>query len=398
MLPPIVCISNAEWDAVIPTNRQQLMRRFASRTPVLFVEAPLPVLGSFIGQSKRRQRRHGWRTDGDVRILQTWDWVPYPLTQRSPAVSRRIDAGVRRYIQNAWQALHWPAPILWTFTPDSGNLLGVVDERLSVYHCVDDFSAAEQFNHYRRVAAYDESKSEEYLARSVNMVVASARPLFERWRTVNANTYLLPNVADTALFRQTLEPGPEHPILAGIPQPRLAFIGALDRYKVDFDLLATVADLCPTLHFVCVGPVGDGDRTTRSSLPERANLHYVGALPQAELPAVLRGCSACLIPYHLNEYTAAVSPLKLYEYLASGRPVVATPIPSLRDEDIPGLRLADPEPTAFAEGIRHVLNTDEQTRLHIADAAQSHSWDRRMDELTTLLEEHLQATSNSATS
>ncbi len=397
-LPPIVCISNAEWDAVIPTNRQQLMRRFAVQTPVMFCEAPLPVLGSLIGQSRRRQRRHGWRREGNVHILQAWDWVPYPITQRSRALSRSIDAGVRRYIRDSWQSLGWPTPIVWTFAPDSGNLLGACGEQLSVYHCVDDFQAAEQFNHYRRVAAYDTSKSEEFLARSVDVALASAQPLFERWRTVNANTYLMPNVADTALFRQALEPGSEHPVLAGIPQPRIAFIGALDRYKVDFDLLAAVAERCPDLQFVCVGPTGAGDRTARGSLPQRANLHYVGTLLQAELPAVLRYCAACVIPYHLNEYTAAVSPLKLYEYLASGRPVVATPIPSLRGENAPGLHLAEPEPAVFAEAIRGVLDISEQTRLHIADAAQSHSWDRRMDELTALLETHLGRVSNSSAS
>ncbi len=117
------------------------------------------------------------------------------------------DAGFRQYLRDSWQSLGWPTPILWTFAPDSGNLLGACGEQLSVYHCVDDFQAAEQFNHYRRVAAYDTSKSEEFLARSVDVALASAQPLFERWRTVNANTYLMPNVADTALFRQALEPG-----------------------------------------------------------------------------------------------------------------------------------------------------------------------------------------------
>jgi glycosyltransferase involved in cell wall biosynthesis len=388
-LPPIVCISNAEWDAVIPTNRQQLMRRFAEHTRVLYVEAPLPVLGSFVGQSKRRQRRRGWRREGNVLILQAWDWVPYPVTQRSPILSRSIDSGLRRYIRGHWRSLGWPAPVAWIFAPDAGDLLGTFDERLSVYHCVDDFAAAEQFNHYRRVAAYDERKSEAYLARSVDVVVTTAQPLYDRWRVVNTNTYLLPNVADTALFRQALDPGPEHPLLAELPLPRIAFVGALDRYKVDFNLLASVAQRCPDLQFVCVGPAGAGDRTALSSLPKQPNLHYVGALPQAELPAVLRGCAACIIPYHLNEYTAAVSPLKLYEYLAAGRPVVATPIPSLRDVHARGLHLADPNPTAMVASLREALNADDETRAAIADAAQSHSWARRMEELAELLQIHL---------
>ena len=388
-LPPIVCISNAEWDAEIPTNRQQIMRRFAEHTRVMFVEAPLPVLGSYIGQSKRRERRRGWKRDGKVDILQAWDWIPYPIAQRSQAISRGVDSSFRHYVRRHWQTLGWPSPIVWIFAPDAGNLVGAFDERLSVYHCVDDFTAAEQFNHYRRVAAYDECKSEEFLARVVDIVLTTAQPLYERWHSVNIDTYLLPNVADTALFRQALDPGPEHPALRGIPQPRIAFIGALDRYKVDFELLAGVAQRCPELQFVCVGPTGAGDRTPRSSLPQQANLHYVGTLPQIELPDVLRHCAACIIPYHLNEYTTAVSPLKLYEYLAAGMPIVATPITSLRDKDALGLYLAEPEPAAFAERVRAVLGADKQTRQRISDAAQKYSWSRRMEELIQLLDVYL---------
>src|SRR6185437_3645903 len=131
-------------------------------------------------------------------------------------------------------------------------------------------------------------------------------------------------------FATTLEAGPEHPALATIPQPRVCFLGALDAYKVDFALLAGAASACPDLHFVCVGPIGFADQTRGSTIPHLANLHYIDTLPQKELPALLRGCAVCIIPYHLNEYTASVSPLKLYEYLAAGRPVVATPLPALQ--------------------------------------------------------------------
>src|SRR5262249_8509726 len=158
------------------------------------------------------------------------------------------------------------------------------------------------------------------------------------------------------------ERGPEHPALALIPRPRVCFIGALDAYKVDFALLAGAASLCPSMHFVCVGPVGFADQTHGGEIPRLPNLHYIDTLPQVELPSLLRGCSMCIIPYHLNEYTASVSPLKLYEYLAAGCPVVATPLPALQAEAARGLFLAEPTPGAFVEQLRRACNLEAKER------------------------------------
>lgn len=390
MLPPILCFSNMEWDAPVPTNRQQLMRRFARRTQVAVVEAPLPVLGSVIGRSRRRQRRYGWRRDGDVLILQAWDWLPYPLARRARVISQMADAAFRSFLTTHWKALGWPEPILWLYTSDGGDLPGSFNERLTVYHCVDDHQALEPYNHYRRVAVYNERKREEYLARAADMLVVTAPSLLEKWGRLNTHTHLLPNVADTALFQHALDKEPEHPVLAEIPRPRIGYIGALDSYKVDFALLAEVARLRPDLHIVCVGPVGSGDNTRRASLPQAPNLHYINSLPQSELPAVLRGCAVCLIPYRLNDYTASVSPLKLYEYLAAGRPVVATPLPALQTERARGLLLAENNPAAFVAQIDHALAMGEEAYQQISLGASTHSWEQRADELEALIVQRLE--------
>jgi glycosyltransferase involved in cell wall biosynthesis len=385
MLPPILCISNMAWDAPTPTNRQQLMRRFAQRTRVAVVEAPLTVAGSLAGRSRQRTRRHGWRRDGDVRILQAWDWVPYPIARRSHAVSALADARFRGYIAAQWRGLGWENPVLWLYPPDSGDLIGCFDEQLSVYHCVDDYTAIERYNGYRRVAAYSDAKREEALVRAADVMVVTAPRIKERWQAVRDDIHLLPNVADTSLFATALEPGPEHPALAQIPRPRVCFIGALDAYKVDFALLGGVAAACPEMQFVCVGPVGFADRTSGETIPQLPNLHYVDTLPQRELPALLRGCAVCIIPYHLNEYTASVSPLKLYEYLAAGCPVVATPLPALQAEDARGLFLAEPTIEAFAAQLRRALAVEDGERPLIAQGALSHSWEGRIEELEQLI-------------
>jgi glycosyltransferase involved in cell wall biosynthesis len=384
------------WDATIPTNRQQLMRRFAERTQVAVIEAPLPVLGSVAGRSRGRIRRHGWRRDGNVRVLQAWDWVPYPLAKRSHSISLAADSAFRRFVRGAWNKLGWPAPVLWLYPWDSADLLGCFGERLSLYHCVDDYRANERYVGYRRVARYAPSKREEVLVGAVDLVVVTAPRLFDRWSGRNAHTYLLPNVADTALFARGLLPGDEHSALTSIPRPRVGYVGALDAYKVDFALLGALAARCPDVQFVCVGSVGISDRTHPGALPRANNIHYLGILPQADLPAVLRGCAASLIPYVQNDYTAGVSPLKLYEYLAAGQPVVATPLPALVAQQPHGLVLAEPDPATFAAALRAAMAIGQEERVGIAEDARAHNWERRVDELERLILAHLGRTSQAA--
>lgn len=385
MLPPIVCISNAEWDALIPTNRQQVMRRFAARTRVAYVESPLPVVGSVIGRSRGRARQRGWRVESGVHVLQAWDWLPYPITKRSKTLSRWMDRAFRDYVTRAWRELGWPSPIAWFYAPDEGDLLGAFDERLSVYHCVDDYQAIERYNHYRRVAVYSQRKLERYLASAVDLMIVTAPTLAERWRGVNPHLTLLPNVADTALFSQALDPGPDHPKLTGVPTPRVVFIGALDRYKVDFDLLGAVARMLPEVQFISIGPIGSADSTTGADMPRSANLRYLGPLPHDEIPAALRYASAGIIPYRINDYTSSVSPLKLYEYLAAGSPVVTTPLPGLLAQPEDGVLVAEPDPAAFAARLVEAIGYDADARRRISQRASTHSWERRMEELESLL-------------
>jgi glycosyltransferase involved in cell wall biosynthesis len=389
MLPPIVCISNAEWDAPLPTNRQQIMRRFAQRTEVAYIEAPLPVVGAVVGRSRGRTRQRGWREADGVRIFQAWDWPPYPLSKRSLALSRWMDSQFRGAVTRAWSGLGWERPIAWFYTPDGGDLLGAFGERLRVYHCVDDYQAAERFNGYRRVAIYDERKTERYLVGAVDQVIVTAPSLFERWRTVNSQTALMPNVADTALFAQALDVGSDHPCLEGIPTPRVVFMGALDRYKVDLELLGEVARILPAVQFILIGPIGAADQTNRAQLPQGPNIHMIGHLPQRELPAALRRASVGVIPYALNEYTASVSPLKLYEYLAAGLPVVVTPLPALLSNPVDGALIAAPDPEAFAARLVEAMGYDTQARHRLAHRAATQDWERRMTELEALLTQRL---------
>jgi glycosyltransferase involved in cell wall biosynthesis len=130
-----------------------------------------------------------------------------------------------------------------------------------------------------------------------------------------------------------------------------------------------------------VGPVGPGDpRADVSMLAAQANIHLLGPRTYHELPAVLRGADAGLIPYARNELTGSIFPMKVYEYLAAGLPVVATELPALAD--VAEVARA-PDAQGMARLLVQALATDTPARrAERSRAAAAHSWDRRLQEIS----------------
>ncbi len=193
-----------------------------------------------------------------------------------------------------------------------------------------------------------------------------------------------PNVADTELFSRALAPGRIDPALAELPAPRIVFTGAIVSIKLDMALLVALARLRPSWSFALVGPVGPGDPLTDvSALEAEPNIHLLGHRPYARLPDVLRGADAGLIPYLRNELTGSIFPMKVYEYLAAGLPVVSTPLPALAD-------VAEVASAPDAAGIAALLDDALAEDSPDARAARSrlaaeHSWDRRLDEIAAAI-------------
>ena len=281
-------------------------------------------------------------------------------------------------VGRAARKLGMSSPILWSYNPQAEVLVDVLHPSLVLYHCVDDVAAQ------KGVDAASFRAAEARFAKRANVVLTTSEPLAERLREITGKVIAMPNVADTDLFSCALEEGPVDPALAALPGPRIVFTGAIVATKLDVELLLELARRRPDWTFALVGPVGAGDPSTDVSVLEREpNLHLLGLRPYDELPAVLRGADAALIPYALNELTASIFPMKVYEYLAAGLPVVATPLPSI-DGTADVTVAADAEATAVALDALLASDSAERRRAR-SQAAASHSWDARLRDIAEAL-------------
>ena len=145
--------------------------------------------------------------------------------------------------------------------------------------------------------------------------------------------------------------------LGRIPHPRVGLVGRLND-RIDWGLMERLSEEHPGWHLVLVGPIylaGIATRNALERLEARANVHLLPAVSRSEMPAYVAGLDVCLIPYRVFEGTVAINPIKLYEYLASGRPVVSTPLPAVLD--FADLVACAPAET-FGRAIEEALDND----------------------------------------
>ena len=297
-LPALLCFSHLRWDFVYQ-RPQHLMSRFAQRRRVYYVEEP--TFGSGAARYELSAREHGLRV--------VVPRLPHGLSEEER------DASLRHVVDELMQAEDITDFVAWYYTPMALPWTRHLEAETVVYDCMDELSLF-------RGAPREIVDRERELIAMADVVFAGGASLYEAKRHRSSNVHCLPSSIDASHFRRARTFDGDPADQAKIPHIRLGFAGVIDE-RMDIELLDGLAAARPDWHLVLVGPVVKIDP---AQLPRRANIHYLGSKPYAELPAYLSGWDIALLPFALNEATRFISPTKTPEYLAAGCPVVSTPI------------------------------------------------------------------------
>ena len=354
-----IVLATADWDHPLWTNKQHTASTLAAAGHrVLYVES-LGIRSPRVGQADRlRILRRLWR------LLQLprqqserlWVWSPPVLpgghSGQALQLNRKLLHGG---LELASRWLGFTNPILWTYNPLTTLYLDLENFAGSVYHCVDRIQDQPGMP-VARIEA-----NEQDLTEAVDVVFATSPQLQTNHKPLNYHTLLFGNVADHRHFsRARLGDGqgrlacPE--ALLPVPRPRLLFMGAIDAYKLDLVLLLQLVQRNPAWTFVLIGPVGECDPSTDvGALAACPNVKLIGPVAYGDLPAWLAHADVALLPLQVNGYTRHMFPMKFFEYLSSGLPVVATAIPALEAHGDVAL-LCPPQLEAFEQAIHRALS------------------------------------------
>jgi glycosyltransferase involved in cell wall biosynthesis len=383
----IVILGSAAWETVGPLNCHHIARRLAERNRVLFVESPgLRSLSLRHGPdlAKLSDRLFGLvqgvlggprRVEAGLRVLSP---AVLPFLRSSGAEPLNA-ALLARACRRGCHRLGFSHPVLWSFLPTAGALADALAPRALIYHCVDDYAGNPGVD-----AARIERK-ERRLSSAADLCLATSRPLAERLAGMGARVACVPNVAEVGRFGASTGQAPDD--VARLPRPVIGYVGNVASYKVDLDLVRELAERRADCSFALVGPIGLGDPSTgRPGLAGLSNVYLLGPRPYEEIPRYVQAFDVCLIPFRRGRPADSALPLKTFEYLAAGRPVVATPLPALRSEPLDGVLAYAEGAEEFARAIETCLQkADPQAAARRRSVAARYSWEARFPQIEDLV-------------
>ena len=359
------------------SSAQQLARALAGRYRTLWVNSvgmrrprlTRRDLGRMVTKL-RRARVVAHDRDVDVTVAS----VPLIPLHHRPLVAA-LNARIARASVVRWrQRLGADRPDVVCAVPSAMPLVRALEPRRLVYYCMDDFATLPGVD-WPMVEALEN----ELLGAADTVIVASERiARLPRFQARDAK--VLPHGVDYGHFsRARAQPDAEIVrLVAHLPRPVIGFSGYLDQ-RIDLSLLAAIADAGRWGLLV----VGEAAQDLRA-LQHRPNVLLAGYKPYAELPRYLAACDVLVAPYVRSRSTEALQPLKIPEYLATGKPVVATRLPALESmADV--VMLAD-DTAGFLSAIERGVTAPARGREARLTRARAWSWENRARELAALIE------------
>lgn len=361
--PDIICFSIVDWSFRFQ-RPQQLMTQFAANGHRVF----------YISLAKFRS--HHARPRFAILPIQTSDEAAKgrlyeislstqtPLDVSGGVINDEDCANLLESLNELRQAYNINEAISYVMIPSWANVALATRPwgwRV-IYDCMDEWENFPQLN----PAALG---LEKQLVKSCDLVVVTAQRLYDKWQPDNSAILLARNATDFDFYARRCQP---NNLLPESRSPIIGYYGAIADW-FDIKLLAEVAQMRPQYTFVLLGGVFDVDISPLQALP---NIRLLGQQPYETMPQYLHHFAACIIPFKVNPITEATDPVKLYEYLSGGKPVVAVKLPELepyREYVYFAENAAD-----FAARLDTALTEDSPQRVESRkQLARQHTWPQR---------------------
>jgi len=207
--------------------------------------------------------------------------------------------------------------ILWISYPPHVEYIGRYQEKLVVFDAIDEASG--EFAHW--------AGDLDRVAEKSDIILATARKLYDYHNAKQPNVHMCPNGADYKHFSQARSLFSPRPLdMPDNQRPNVGYFGAIAPW-IDWELMDYVSERNRDLNFVMIGPLYGEFK----DIVTADNIYYLGRKDYVELPRYLQYFDVCIIPFKVTPMIEACNPIKMYEYLSAGKPVVTTDMPEVRN-------------------------------------------------------------------
>ncbi len=367
----LIFVSLEDWDEVWRRN-QFLCAHWARRFPdskILFVGPPQLWATHLREGTLSHLKRDARKTVPELPNITT-TYLPKPLPNPVPGGRALNEKTALNHLKKLSHQLKLRDPLLWINPNDAGYLIGQLNERGVIYDITDDWELAAPNDSQRQWI----HRRDRALCRRADLTIVCSEALYNSRLNEARRLLLLPNGVDAAHYRQV----DELPRQQNWPRPVFGYTGTLHPQRIDLDLVLELAREFPEGRVVLAGPSNWPDNGLLKILESTPNLIAPGSIPYQELPALMANFDVCIVPHLQSEFTESLNPIKLWEYLACGKPIVSTDVAGFRS--YPNLcRIASDHQT-FLAACHAALETDNLKDARREEAKQ-HSWKSRLDDL-----------------
>jgi glycosyltransferase involved in cell wall biosynthesis len=380
----IICFAGEDWWYHHPHSKNHIMRRLArAGNRVMFVNSismGLPSMSSpdFWGKIRRKLRSYARfirRTEEGI-IVVTPIVTPFYSSRAGRAINLLL---LLIQFKLLMVAFDFRGPVLWIAIPTARDIVGRLGERALIYQVSDKYDA-NQMDHATSSSLIADMHR-DLLARA-DLVYYSGRKLFEEDMAAHAEvrdkSKRLEQAVDFDHFASATTHGWDLPEdVAGIPEPRLGYFGQVDPWLLDQELIRYVCRERPGWHWVLLGL-----KAARLSIEDQPNVHYLGSRPYADMPHYAAAFQVCVLPWVTdNEFVSYGSAIKVREYLATGKPVVITPL--YEYEPLDGILRISRSYDDFIRKVEDALACDDAGgRRARQQAVEGNTWDARAEEVS----------------
>lgn len=382
----IVIVGQQPWDTEIGSNCKNIALEFSKHNRVLYVNSPLDRITLIKHKSDPKVQKRLAVIKGKqagIEIIQGNLWNLYPdkivesinrirnrqLFNYLNKINNKRFAGA---IRKATEQLGFKNIILFNDNDifRSYYLKELLQPATSIYYSRDYMLAVDYWKYHGEIL-------EPKLIAKCDLCMANSTYLANYCRQYNPRSYYVGQGCDLGMFTNLTDQGLPQDVVA-IPKPIIGYVGALQSIRLDIGLLAYIATQRPDWSIVLVGPEDEVFRN--SALHNIKNIHFTGPKQPAELPAYIRSFDVCLNPQIVNQVTIGNYPRKIDEYLAMGKPVVATKTEAMSIFAGHTYLAAtkDEYPLLIDKALKEDNPTLHQTR---AAFASSHTWENSVKEM-----------------